>query len=75
VPSGREGAHIGADLGDQVLGVCDAEPGDGIELGDLVLAGLAEGGDLLVQGRDLGGVVVDVAQHHLQDEDVLGGEE
>ena len=75
MPGGREGAHVGADLGDQVLGGGDPEPGDAVQLGDLPLIGLAQGGDLLVQHGDLGSVMAGVPEHHLQDEGVLGGEE
>jgi hypothetical protein len=48
----------------KVLGVLHAEAGDLVELGDLPLVRLAQGGDLLVQHGDLGAVVVDVVQHH-----------
>ena len=51
------------------------KPGICVELGDLPLVRLAQDGDLLVQHGDLGAVVVDVVQHHRQDEGVLGGEE
>ena len=75
MPGGREGARIGAGLRDQVPGGRHAEPGDAVELGDLVLARLAEGGDPLVAHRDLRGVTADAVQHHLQDERVPGSEE
>ena len=75
VPGGREGAHVDADLGDQVLGGGDPEAGDAVQLGDLPLIRLAQPGDLLLQHRDLGGVMVDVPEHHRQDEGVPGGEE
>jgi hypothetical protein len=57
------------------LGRPDAEAGDAVELGDLPLVRLAQDGDPLVQHADLGGELVDVVQHHLQDEGVVGGEE
>ena len=55
VAGGREDAHVDADLGDQVLGGGDPEPGDGVQLGDLPLVRLAQDGDLRVQHGDLGG--------------------
>ena len=75
MPGGREDRHIDTGLADQVLGGLHAEAGDLVELGDLPLVRLAQGGDLLVQHGDLGAVVVDVVQHHRQDESVLFGEE
>ena len=75
MPGGREGGHVHADLANQVLGRPDAEAGDAVELGDLPLVRLAQDGDPLVQHRHLGGELVDVVQHHLQDEGVAGGEE
>ena len=49
------------------------EAGDLVELGDLPLVRLEQDADPLVQHRDLGGELVDVVQHHLQDEGVVGG--
>ncbi len=56
---GGEAGHVGADLGEQVLGGGDADAGDLIELGDL--GGVR--GDSLAdpggEGIDLGGQRVD----------------
>jgi len=41
----------------------------------LPLVRLAQDGDPLVQHTDLAGVMVDVVQHHLQDEGMVRGEE
>ena len=72
---GGEDGHVGADLGDDVLGADRADAGDGVELGDLVQVGLGQcldpGGEL----GYLGGVVVDGGQHHGQHGGVLIGEE
>ena len=72
---GREDAHGGADLGDEVPGRADPEPGDAVQLLYLPLVRLAHLRDLVVQDLDLGGDLVDAVQHHLQDEGVLPGEE
>ena len=75
VAGGREDAHVGADLGDEVLGGGDPEPGDSVELLDLPLVRPAHLRDLLIQDLDLGSELVDAVQHHLQYEGVLLGEE
>jgi len=74
-PGGREDAHVGAGLGDEVLGGGDPEPGNVVELLDLPLVRSAHLRDLPVQDRDLGSELVDAVQHQLQDEGVLPGEE
>src|SRR6266496_3666330 len=60
---GREAGHVGADLGDEVLGGDHADPRDVIELGHL---GGVRGDRLLDpggEGIDLGGERVDPGQH------------
>ena len=67
---GGEAGHIGADLGDDVLGGDHADAGDLVELGDLGGErgdGLADPGG---EGGDLGGERVDPGQHHAQHEGV-----
>src|SRR4029077_914119 len=74
VAGGGEAGHVGADLGEQVLGGGDADAGDLIELGDLGGVrgdGLADPGG---EGIDLGGERVDPGQHHAQHERVVIGE-
>jgi len=69
-----EAGHVGAGFGDEVLGGDDADPGDLIELGDL----MGERGDRLFdpggEGVDLGGQRVDPGQHHGQQKRVVLGE-
>ena len=74
MPGGREGGHVHADLADQVLGRPHTEAGDPSSWAICRSYG-SQDGDPLVQHCDLGGELVDVAQHHLQDEGVAGGEE
>jgi hypothetical protein len=62
-------------LGDDVLGGDDREAGDPVQLGDLAGVRLAQRLDLRRELIDLPGEVVDVRQHHLQDEGVLLGKE
>jgi hypothetical protein len=69
-----EAGHVGADLGERVLGGGDADAGDLIELGDLGGVrgdGLADPGG---EGIDLGGGRVDPGQHHARHEGVVIGE-
>ena len=61
---GGEDGHIGADLGDDVLGADHSDAGNGVELGDLVQVRLGQCLDLGSELADLGGVVVDGGQHH-----------
>jgi len=75
VGGGGEDGHVGADLGDDVLGADAADAVDGVDLlhlvqiwGDQCLDGGGERGDL-------GAVVVDGRQHHGQHGGVLIGEE
>ena len=72
---GGEDRHVGADLGNDVLGGDDAGAGHGVQLLDLAQVRLAQYLDLRGQLLDPGGVVVDGGQHHRQDGGVLLGYE
>ncbi len=72
---GGEDGHVGADLGDDVLGADRPDAVDGVELGDLVQPGLGQRLDPGGERLDLGGVVVDGGEHHRQHGGVFSGEE
>ena len=72
---GGEDGHVGADLGDDVLGADRPDTVDLIELPDLGQVGFGQLLDPGGERLDLGGVVVDGDQHHRQHGGVLIGEE
>jgi hypothetical protein len=75
VGGGGEDGHVGADLGDDVLGADRADAGDGVELLHLAQPGPGQGLDGGGERGDLGAVVVDGRQHHRQHSGVGVGEE
>ncbi len=72
---GGEHGHVGADLGDDVLGADGPDAVDGVELSRLAQAGPGQRLDPGGERLDLGGVVVDGGEHHSQHGGVLIGEE
>jgi len=71
---GGEDRHVGADLGDDVLGADDPDAVELVQLPDLVQVRLGQRLDL-GELADLGGAVVDGDQHYRQHSGVLIGEE
>jgi hypothetical protein len=75
VGGGGEHGHVGAGLGDDVLGADCPDARHGVELFDLAQVRRGQRLDLCGERLDLGGVVVEGGQHHGQHGGVLGGEE